>query len=375
MPDRRCHPTFFLILIPLFLALACNLPIGLSGQEVAPVEPGSPGQGDAQPAAPEEPPESGAGDAASLGLSRARPMPRFVPVEVPGWRIRVQDFLRGEPAWQVILEDNENAPPPPDGMEYVVVEAWIQCTQDGEYAQDIGIDELYVTGARGVQYTDGLNGYPVRDIFYNDFFYGEEDTGLIDALVPVGETNLLLVFNKRDYNGDLEGFVRYFALEPGASLTVPPDLAGIQPTDQGVTPDDPVPFGEMAVSEDWEVTILDILRGDEAEARIEAEGLGRNTLQEGMERALVRARVRLISTEDVEQCVYSSRFVFVHGDGEWINSRFHQTLSPALSTCLYPGGVAEGWMTLETTAGETLTVVGFNPAFREAPNARYFSVP
>ena len=375
MPDRHRRPTLFLILIPLLLALACNLPAGLSGEADAPVDPGSAGQSDEQPDTPENQPETDAGGSAALGLSRARPMPRFVPVEVPGWRIQVREFLRGEPAWQVILEDNESAPPPPEGMEYVVVEAWIQCTQDGEYAQDIGIGELYVTGSRGVRYTDGLNGYPVRDIFYNDFFYGEEDTGLIDALVPVGETDLLLVFNKRDFNGDLEGFVRYFALEPGASLAVPPDLAGIQPTDQGVTPEDPIPFGETAVSEDWEVTLLEILRGDEAEARIDAEGVGRNTLEEGMERVLLRARVRLISTEDIEQCVYPSRFGFILGDREWINSRFHQTISPALSSCLYPGGVAEGWMTLETLAAEHLSVVGFNPSFHEAPNTRYFSVP
>lgn len=165
------------------------------------------------------------------------------------------------------------------------------------------------------------------------------------------------------------------ALEPGAKITVDPTLAALEPTEVGSRKEAPGKVGETVRTPDWEVTITEVLRGDEAKRRIEeekqrAEAEGSISMGEpapaGKEYVLAHARVRYIGTEkpDYPESIDAKDFEVV-GEKNVIHAASFDALvsmpEPHLDATLFPGGQAEGWVGLQVDEGEQGLIAIFEP--------------
>ena len=76
----------------------------------------------------------------------------------------------------------------------------------------------------------------------------------------------------------------YVALSDGATLPIDPALDQIQPTDLGRNRDQPAPLGETTITDDWEITALEMVRGEAAWSMAHAVNQFNNP--QGMQRLL-----------------------------------------------------------------------------------------
>jgi hypothetical protein len=173
----------------------------------------------------------------------------------------------------------------------------------------------------------------------------------------------------------VEDRVRYIALDEGASVSIPADLSGIEPTDLGTDRDAPAPLGETVTTEDWQATLLEVVRGEEAWQMVQDTNEFNDPPEAGMEYIAVRVEARNISTTDSPTTV----------DGTWFKTTGTANVlydwpsvvdpSPAFDCDLFPGGVCQGWMTLQAAQGETGLVAVFEPLFELfGGNKRFLSL-
>ena len=394
----------FLVTLFVLVSLACNAPFsgteGESEPEGAPAQEGAPAADqsaaaadtqsqeaapvDSQPAEaapaqaePDEPPaEEPATElpAPDLGFSPANPFPVGTMIETPYWDAQVLEFMRGEPAYQRILQDKPDADAPPPGMEYVVLHIVLRNKFMDEYSRSLDLSDIFVAGDQRLKRKDGLTDVPSPEIVYTDTYSAEELDAWHDALVEIGEGNLVLVWNPND---GTEEPARYLALEEGAALSPPLNLATIAANDLGIDPADPASFGETVISEDWQVTVLDVLRGEQA-AELFRQLFESNEVDEGMVPTLVNVRVRYLNEESEAQYSNMSKDNFAAAqDAERVYESpryksWHPYDPPWMQIDYLPGGEYEGWAILQSPAGESGIMLRFKPD--PFDNVRYLAL-
>jgi hypothetical protein len=301
-------------------------------------------------------------DQVDSGLSRLNPYPIDTEVNTPYWDFKVLEFQRGEQAWQIIQADDPNNPPPPPGQEYVLIKLWLRNKNPTPNAQNIGLNEIFVTGDSGRVHSDKLVDRPAPEVVFSDIFTAEILEGWLDVLVDSTDQNLMLVFDREDFvNQEIQARqVRYVALSEGASLAVPPDLEEIPINDLGLEPDNPAKIGQTVIGEDWEVTILEAVSGDAAMDIVLQMNDKSDPPDEGMEYIAFRARLRRISTQDMRD--YRPNFWtyrVIDQSGNWetiaeprINNK-HPELFAKTDFYFFPGLESEGWFVLTGPAGQT----------------------
>jgi hypothetical protein len=307
-----------------------------------------------------------------VGMSRSHPFPRAEVASVPGWDVRVLDTVRGDAAWQALQAANQFNEPAPVGMEYLLVKLHVQCTYEDSEEHLIGTGDFRVTGDRHERYFTAMAVEPEPQLDAA-LYSGGETEGWVSYLVGQEEGTLILVID--ELMNFVENRVRYIALDEGASVSIPADLSGIEPTDFGTDRDDPAPLGETVTTEDWQVTLLEVVRGEEAWQMVQDTNEFNDPPEAGMEYIAVRVEARNISTTDSPTTV----------DGTWFKTTGTANVlydwpsvvdpSPAFDCDLFPGGVCQGWMTLQAAQGETGLVAVFEPLFELfGGNKRFLSL-
>jgi hypothetical protein len=329
-----------------------------------------------EPSSEEMPPE--------MGMTRDKPYPTHTLVSTDNWDFQVRKVLRGEPAWQVVQADNPEHPAPPSGYEYLLIWMEVRCLIDDAKYHDFSITEVYVTGDHYRRYMDVLIDAPLPEFFYRDIFTAEVMETWIDVLVPVDEGNLLLVFDKTDYieGSDSVETLRFVALEEGAAVQIPPELADIPPNQVGIDPANPAPIGVQVISEDWEITMLESIRGEAAMNMINEEANQREP-EEGLEYIVFKFQLRNISQQDGLWNLSFANFVTYVGDGEHIDTPRVNYYKPSVYNWInegfYPGGTFEGWGILAVPIGSTEPIAIFNPELNQGGdwtdlNTRYLKL-
>jgi len=119
---------------------------------------------------------------------------------------------------------------------------------------------------------------------------------------------------------------------------------------------------------DWEVTITEVLRGDEAKRRIEEEAsfMSDKPAPAGKEYVLAKARVRYIGTENSDDAKGIDALDFNVMDEKNVLHppplKLYMVIpEPGLDASLFPGGQAEGWIGLEVDTDEGGWVAIFEP--------------
>lgn len=367
---------FFLCLIVLMvsIALGCNLTAPASSSEPDPSMPAAaenPVNNEPDPV--ENYPTSGN----QLGFTRANPYPPGTKVSLPGWEVQVLEFLRGEAALQVINTEQWQANPAPAGSEYVLAKVFLRCTSFDDQAHSLGISEMSITGSSFALYGDRLDGKPAPEFLYEDMYTAEVVEGWVDAILPVNEENPILVVNLLRNEPEKQA-LRFFALEEGAAITLPAALAELPPNELGVENDNPVPFGQAAISADWQVTVLESIRGAQAAAILQPE----EALDPALEYLLVKLKLTYRSSTDLPTGVNIGFYGDFHIFDPSTGNRFEQLRSTRppkpsdrnwLGGAYLPGAEMEGWVPLTISAGDPAPILEVYLRGSE-PTQRYFWV-
>ncbi len=304
---------------------------------------------------------------ARTGTSRAEPAQLGVKIFEKPWEIEVLEIIRGIEAYEMVMEANEFNDPPGEGFEYILLKIYVRNLDTVEEAKDIDGSMFHLTADNNILYRYPYLVEPEPELEVR-LYPGGEWTGWLAYKVGTGEEDPLLVFGDVF---DLEDEGRFIALEEGAAVPFPAsvDVTGDQTS--GVAVDDPASAGTVLATEEWEVTVLEMLRGDEAwDALYEANEYNSEP-DEGMEYVLVRLNVRNITYEDAPRHVGWSMFEIVGDNKEIYDTVFVTTPEPELDAWLYPDGEAEGWVALQAAEDESGLILIFSESYS---SKRYLSL-
>ncbi len=140
------------------------------------------------------------------GLSRSNPAQLGEEIITPEWKLTVNRIIRGEKAWQKILEANSFNDPPAPGMTYLLIEISAQYLGDSEDGEMIGSNDFKTTGSRNVVYLapSVVEPEPTLDAI---LFPGGQVTGWIVMEAGDDEDALQLIFSP-GYSTDEDRFIQ-----------------------------------------------------------------------------------------------------------------------------------------------------------------------
>jgi len=285
--------------------------------------------------------------------------------------VQVLDVKRGQAAGQAL----KGGLPAPQGMEYLVVKLRVKSTHTDGAEHLVNGCSFHVTGDRRIRHGCGEASVAVADPHLEAKLHaGDQVEGWAAYVVAQGEGNLILVIDEPD-NMD-ETAIRYVALDDGATVGVPPELAEIEPNDLGTQQDSPARRSEKVITEDWELTVLEIVRGDAAWTMVRNANDYNKPPAEGMEYIAAKVHVRYISTIDQVSWVINSHCLRAMGSTGILNDPpMVFGLGPDLSAWLYPAGESEGWVVAQAAQGESGLVLVFQPLLDfNGVNKRFLSL-
>jgi hypothetical protein len=284
--------------------------------------------------------------------------------------VEVLEIVRGEPAWRLLHDANQFNEPAPEGQEHLLVHLSVTATHDGGGARSIQASDFKVTGDRLRRHFEAAAVTP-EPALEAELRRGERADGWGAYLVDQGEADLLLMVEPLE--GEMADAPRFIALEPGAAITVDPALADIPATDLGADSRQPASLRRTVVTEDWQVAVLTIVRGEAAWAMAQEANQFNDPPAAGLEYAAVQVHVRLIRPGDEPVWIDGGYFTVLGGDGTRYDNPAVVDPAPALDATLFPGGAATGWVVVAAPAGDEAALLMFKPwlAFDDA-NTRYF---
>jgi len=143
------------------------------------------------------------------------------------------------------------------------------------------------------------------------------------------------------------------ALDQAAFVAVDPALSETKPTDVGRSRQDPSPYGQVVIAEDWQVQVTDMIRGSSAWTMVERANQFNDPPPDGKEYVAIQLHVRHIGTKDIHKSMDGSYLRLTGAANVVYDSPSIVDIQPALDVDLYPGGEAEGWITMEAAEGES----------------------
>ena len=305
------------------------------------------------------------------GLSRVDPAPVGSTVVTDEWSITVLEQFRGDDALAAVVAANQFNDPPPHGFEYVSVLVHAQSVSPADEFMKIEESSFRITGNARVLYGVPSTVDPAPQFGF-DLFPGGEGRGWMTFIVQSDDKGLMLRYGPGFFSDDSNA--RFLALDDGAGvpLTAAP-LA--ESTGLGVDRESPVPLGELATTDRFEVRVLEVVRGEDALAMAREANQFNDDPDPGMEYVQVRMWVRNIgdggdfaSIDDGWSKTIGSENVL------WDRPSVVEP-TPDLDARLYVGGVWEGWVTLQATINETDVLLVFEPPFDFGDgNRRYLAL-
>lgn len=319
---------------------------------------------------PADPPQPTA--VPTLGTSRSNPLTTADLIEAPNWNVEVLEVVRGEEAWSMLQTANQFNEPPADGMQYILARLKVTSTYQDTESHSIGSSDFGLTGDRLILYDSASVVVPEPEL-NAELFTGGEAEGWIAFAAGQDETQLTLVVDEL-LNFDDDRY-RYIALDDNASIAIDPALFDVVPTNDGISRENPVPPGSQAVTDEWEVMITEVVRGDAAWAAVQSANQFNEPPAEGMEYVAVKLSVRNIGVVDRASNIDGSAFKLTGENNilyEWPSIVDPE---PTLDANLYPGGQYEGWTVMTARTGEEQLMVRFEPLFEFSnDNVRYLAL-
>ncbi len=288
------------------------------------------------------------------GLRRDKPSPYGQEASVPNWTVQVLEMKRGSDARTVLEEANSTTLTPPSNFEYLLLKLKVKCNYADKDQHSISASDFKVTGDRLIAYNpqDVTVPDPALD---NVLQVGEETQGWAAFVVGKNEHNLILAVD--EIANDSPDRIRYIAIEGGASISMPDNLADIQATDIGTMPSQPAPRSVKVITNEWEVSILDVIKGKTALDMVMANAYNLPP-DNGMTYIVVKVYVRYRGT--VDRPVGIDNYYFTTTDSSGILYDFTTVFSPApaIDAALFPGADYSGYVVVQSSvSSRNLTLV------------------
>ncbi len=319
---------------------------------------------------PTDPPQPTA--VPTIGTSRSNPLTAADLIEAPNWNVEVLEVVRGEEAWSMLQTANQFNEPPADGMQYILARIKVTSTYQDTESHTIGSSDFGLTGDRLILYDSASVVVPEPEL-NAELFAGGEAEGWVAFAAGQDETQLMLVVDEL-LSFDDDRF-RYIALDDNASIAIPSTLFDVEPTSDGISRENPVPPGSQAITDEWEVMITEVVRGDSAWAAVQSANQFNELPAEGMEYVAVKMLVRNIGITDRASNIDGSAFKLTGENNILYDWPSIVDPEPTLDANLYPGGQYEGWTVLTARIGEEQLLVRFEPPFEFSDNnVRYMAL-
>ena len=305
------------------------------------------------------------------GISRRNPLPPGSIVEMNGWEIQVLDLMRGAQAATAIRDVNQFNPPAPEGREYVAIKVHVKSTHTDGQSHRLGSGDFRLTGDRLVEYlAPGV--VPPKPALKAELFSGGEAEGWLVYTIGQSEGHLQLDF---DPLGGSDTQPVFIALMPDAAIPVDPQLTAAPLTTDGQTREQPASLNEALITEDWAVTLLKVVRGEDAWQMTLAANQFNDPAPAGQEYLAAFVRVRNLNPADKTIRIDSSSFKTIGSANALYDAPSVVDPDPPLEAALYPGGEVEGWVILQIGRDETNVEVVFDPIFDfQQVNRRFMAI-
>ena len=278
-------------------------------------------------------------------------------------------MVRGDSAWQLVQEANQFNEPPDEGYEYIAVKFYVRYIGTNEESKNIDGSFYNITGSANIlhELPSVVDPEPALDIA---LYPGGEYSGWVVFQSIIGETDLMFAFEETwNLFGDE---VRYLALDSDASIEVPTNLQDIAPSDIGKEINTPASISDTVITEDWEISVSQVVRGSEAWNMVIAANQFNEPPEDGYEYVAVKVIVHNTSTMDVAENISGLNFKTTGSNGIFYDLPSIVDPEPALDVTLYPDGEYEGWVILKVSVGETGLRLVYEPLFSLSNKNRRF---
>ena len=370
--SQKWIPVAMLVLISLACStITATTPQSVSTSDPRQVEPTKPIESTKPVESTNTPEPSPTPTPAPIGLSRNNPIPRSELVSAPNWDVQILEVKRGEDAWQDVQAANMFNEAAPEGKEYLLVKIYVKSTYADSEEHSISSCDFAITGDKLINYTCGMANVVAPDPQLDArLFANGEAEGWAAYLISQGESNLILVFDET-FNFE-DSTTRYIAIDDGASVSIPPDLTSIKSTNAGKERITPASREDKAITEDWEFSIKEVVRGDDALKKVQEANQFNELPADGFEYIAVKIQVRYISVEDKAANIDKYFFKTTGSENVLYDAPSVVDPNPSLNASLYPGGEYEGWVVLQVARLETGIILVFEPLFDFSGNNRRF---
>lgn len=299
-------------------------------------------------------------------------MPAGTEVRTQTWSITVPKVIRGKEALAAILKANKFNEKPKEGSEYLLADVKVVNIGTEQKPKDpsFGVD-IRVTGERSLLYSR-VAIVPPKQLEGQLLPKGEAE-GQIVFEVPSDEKNLM--FRLGEGLSFDESANRFVAIDEGAKVIPPSDLPSA--ADAGASKDAPTKVGETVTTDTFQATILEVVRGDEAAAKIKEANQFNDPAPDGQEYILIKARVRALNgrTPDATFGIDKSLFKLTGEKNVVYDVPATVAPEPRLDAFAFPGGEIEGWMVLSAAKGEQKLVAIVAPLISFSDkDTRYISL-
>ena len=283
------------------------------------------------------------------GLRRDNPFPVGQSATVPNWTVQVVGMQRGGDATTALEDANSTTMTPPANFEYLLLKIKVKCNYTDKDQHSISASDFKVTGDRLIAYSplDVTVPDPPLD---NVLQAGEETQGWAAFTVGKNEHDLILAVD--EIANDSPDRLRYIALEGGASISIPTTLDSIQATDLGTSPSQPAPRSVKVITNEWEVSVLDVITGKTALDMILANPYNLPP-DSGMQYILVKVYVRYRSTVDLPVGIDNYYFTATDSTGTLYDFTSLFSPDPALDMALFPGADYVGYVVVQAALNST----------------------
>jgi hypothetical protein len=309
-----------------------------------------------------------------VGLSRAEPVPLGEKVQAGPVELQVTDVLIGPDAVAAVLAASPSNVEPRDGTTYVAVN--LAARNAGANPLWLDNDDFALTGDSGLvrRFLGAEPPAPALDL---GLAPGETATGWVAFGVPVEEGSLLLLFDSLELGGTWAD--RVLAVQDDARIPDLPQRAA-PVNDAGSDPAAALGVGEVAVTEQWSVELLDVVSGapafDLVDYRSGALGVGDAAGEDGSVWVALRFRIQNVQSGGAPAAFPANAFVLVDEAGEPLLDI--ATLTPPRPDAAgdyYPGATREGWVMFDVPVDYAAATLRFLPFAHTAPSLdpRYFA--
>jgi len=312
--------------------------------------------------------------ATAAGLTRVDPVPLGERGLAGPIELQVRDVLIGADAVDAILAASPHNLAPRDGSTFVAVNLWAR--NAGTLPQSLSNDDFALTGDSGLVHRF-LGAQPPDPALATTLAPRESAEGWVAFAASAQEGSLLLLFDSLTIGGDWAD--RVLALQDGARIA--DETRPVAARNQaGVDAASPLGVGEAAITDQWSVSLLDVVSGaptfDLVDYRTGALGAGDAAGEDGSIWVALQFEIQNVAAGGEAAHFPANAFVLVDESGEPLLDI--ATLTPPYPDATgdyYPGATRDGWVMFDVPVDYAAAMVRFLPYAHTtgSPDPRFFT--